>query len=152
MVRSNLRQARIGEVSYTKYGTPVIVKDYITSKKVLIQFQDQYKYEYYIEYAKFKIRQFENPYDKTVLGVGYVGVGKYKPTLKGKITKQYSTWRNMLARCYDVEIHKERETYEKCVVCDEWLNFQNFAEWYDTNYYQCENQYFFYFENSRQIA
>lgn len=140
MVRSDLKQARIGQVSYTKYGTPVIVKDYITNKKVLIQFQDDYKYEYYVEYAKFKTGQFENPYDKTVLGVGCIGVGKYRPTINGKITKQYSAWRNMLVRCYDEEKHKERETYEKCTVCNEWLNFQNFAKWYDENFYQCGDE------------
>ena len=62
---NQLKSNRVGEVSYTKYGTPVIVKDYITNKKVLIQFQDDYKYEYYVEYAKFKTGQFENPYDNS---------------------------------------------------------------------------------------
>ena len=46
----------------------------------------------------------------------------------------------MLVRCYDKEKHKERGTYEECTVCEEWLCFQNFAEWYDLNYYQCGNE------------
>lgn len=27
-------------------------------------------------------------------------------------------------------------TYEECTVCEEWHNFQNFADWFDKNYYE----------------
>jgi hypothetical protein len=33
-------------------------------------------------------------------------------------------------------MHKRLPTYKDCSVCDEWLNFQNFAAWYDKNYYE----------------
>lgn len=51
--------------------------------------------------------------------------GKYRPT------KPYNTWRNMILRCYDIN-HSSFCSYgEKGVtVCDEWHNFQSFAEWY----------------------
>lgn len=43
-------------------------------------------------------------------------------------------WSNMLRRCYCPESHKKHPTYKECTVSDEWLNFQNFAEWYYANY------------------
>ena len=137
---NNYKERRTGEVSYTKYGTPVIIKEYVNSKNVLIQFQDQHKYAYRIEYAKFKRGQFENPYDKTVLGIGYIGVGSYRPTKNGKVTKQYIAWSNLLSRCYSQSKLSSRETYIKCTVCKEWHNFQTFAKWYDENYYSCKNE------------
>lgn len=140
MTNKELQESRIGEVSYTKYGTKAIIKDYINCKKVLIEFQDKNRYQYYVEYKQFKLNQIENPYDKTIFGVGYVGNGRYKPTTKGKITQQYSTWWNMLSRCYDNKRHIEIPTYTNCCVCEEWHNFQIFAKWYDENIYLCGNE------------
>ena len=46
----------------------------------------------------------------------------------------------MLGRCYNEYNLKRRPTYKGCEVCDEWLNFQNFAEWFDNNYYTIDNE------------
>ena len=67
-----------------------------------------------------------NPYQITVHGVGYLGVGKYSP----KERKVYTTWRTMLSRAYDTLYQKVRPSYDGVTVCKEWHNFQNFAEWY----------------------
>ena len=72
------------------------------------------------------------------------GIGKYKPWVNGVITTQYNAWRNMLMRCYDEKNFLKQPTYEDCTVCEEWHNFQNFAKWYDDNYYEVEG-------NSTQI-
>lgn len=42
----------------------------------------------------------------------------------------------MLLRSYDDKYHEKYPTYKDVEVCDEWLNFQNFADW-------CSNQKFF---------
>lgn len=70
----------------------------------------------------------------TVYGVGTIGVGKYKSGTSSKKTRHYSVWMGMMSRCYSEKSHKEKPTYKDCLVCDEWLNFQNFAAWYDENY------------------
>jgi len=53
------------------------------------------------------------------------------------MTKEYVCWQHILERCYD---YKQRERhpayYHICKICDEWLNFQVFAEWYDNNFYE----------------
>ena len=41
----------------------------------------------------------------------------------------YSTWKNMLKRCYDLKYQTTRPTYEGCSVCTEWLTFSTFAMW-----------------------
>ena len=63
--------------------------------------------------------------------MGYIGEGKYKSIISNGSKTQthcYSTWKSMLTRCYDEKYHIKKPTYENCYVCDEWLNFQNFAE------------------------
>lgn len=100
-----------------------------------VQFQDEF---YYIKehqtYSNFKKGEIKNPYDRTVFGVGYVGVGKYKTKENGRFTIYYQQWKNMLLRCY---VKAERHhAYENAKVCEEWLNFQVFAKWYDEHYYK----------------
>ena len=46
----------------------------------------------------------------------------------------------MLRRCYNKKSHKKHPTYVDCKVCEEWLNFQNFAKWYENNYYEVEGE------------
>ena len=75
------------------------------------------------------------PYHKSVYGVGCFGVGEHKAKIDGKVTKEYAAWCNMLKRCYDPVALTKRPTYKDCSVCEEWLNFQVFADWLeDSNY------------------
>ena len=73
---------RVGEVSYTKYGTKAIVVDYKNNKEITIEFQDEHKYRYIVTYMQFKNREIFNPFDKSIYGIGYIGVGKYNKILK----------------------------------------------------------------------
>jgi hypothetical protein len=45
----------------------------------------------------------------------------------------------MLRRCYDTKYHIKYPTYQNCIVCDKWHNFQNFGKWYNENYYEIPN-------------
>lgn len=71
---------------------------------------------------------------KTVFGIGFRGYGEYKISENGKHTKCYKVWHSMMLRCYDENIHKEYNTYTNCIVCNEWHNYQIFAEWFYENY------------------
>lgn len=68
-----------------------------------------------------------------VLGVG---INDYNEKIKinNKHIKSYIVWRDMLKRCYDSKYHKSRPTYIGCTVCEEWLYFSKFKEWYDNNF------------------
>lgn len=81
-------------------------------------------------------------HSRTICGVGFLGDGDYisSTIINGKkvVTKEYMCWHNMIKRCYDKsEMYKH---YHDVTVCDEWHNFQNFARWYNENYYEVENQ------------
>lgn len=70
-----------------------------------------------------------NPMKQTVYGKGYLGVGKYSPSSE---TRVYKLWKNMLERVYCSNVRYARMSYEGVEVCEEWCNFQNFAEWCET--------------------
>lgn len=45
-----------------------------------------------------------------------------------------------MKRCYDDKYKEKRSSYKDCFVCNEWLNYSNFKEWYDKNYYQIDDE------------
>ena len=52
----------------------------------------------------------------------------------GDLLKSYDIWYGMIRRCYDSKSLEYKTTYQDCTVCDEWLFFSNFKEWFDENY------------------
>lgn len=62
--------------------------------------------------------------------IGYIGQGKYNSANR----LPYSIWNDMFKRCYSKKYHSTKPTYIDCSVAEEWLNFQNFAEWFEENY------------------
>ena len=78
---------------------------------------------------------------RLVYGVGIYTKGKYKATESGKNTKAYNAWIGMLMRCHSPNHQSKRPTYIGCSVCDDWLQFQVFAEWYGHNHPKDGNDY-----------
>ena len=70
---------------------------------------------------------------KKVMGVGLFDV-KYTCNANESIKKASKLWRGMLMRCYDNSFLDTHISYKGCSVCDEWLRFSNFKEWFDKNY------------------
>lgn len=127
-------------VSYNKYGTPAIIINYIKYNDIVVEFQDEYKYQYHSSMQTFKNGELKNPYDKRLSGIGYIGVGKYCSKENGKVTDSFQTWQSMIKRCYfEKQLLRDR-VYFDCIVCDEWHNFQNFAKWYEENIYECNGE------------
>lgn len=134
------KEDRTGEESYNNFGTLMRIVEYKDASHIIVEFQDEYKTKVPTQYGNFKKGKVKNPYDKEVYEVGYIGVEKYKVSENGKHTKAYKTWVGMLKRCYDPYYINKEPTYIDCLVCDEWLNFQNFAKWYYKNVYNCNNE------------
>lgn len=78
-----------------------------------------------------RVRDLLHP---SVCGVGFIGVGDFKASVNRVHTKSYSTWKGMIDRCYGEKSLKKRPTYIGCSVHKDWHNFQNFAEWFYSNY------------------
>ena len=76
-----------------------------------------------------------NPMFPTVLRKGYIGLGRYNSKNCGRI---YKLWEGVMRRC----LGNKCVSYKNVTICDEWLNFQNFAAW-------CESQEFFNAKDDR---
>ena len=138
MVRS--KTDRTGEENVNNFGSKMIISRYNNTRDIDVYFPE---YDWTINHvtygAAFKKGKIKCPYEPRVHGKGYLGENKYKASENGKKTKCYKVWQKMLQRCYD-DFKKRRPSYKDCEVCTEWHNFQNFAEWYNDNYYQIEDE------------
>ena len=125
----------VGKTFTSKSYGAFTVLEYHSCSKVLIEFQKT-KYRYYTESGKVRSGSVKDPLYPSVHGAGCFGIGKYKAftTSTKKSTKQYKTWIGMVERCYSVKSHKKHPTYIDCTVCKEWLNYQNFAVWFEEHY------------------
>lgn len=56
------------------------------------------------------------------------------------IEKHGITWSSMINRCYNEKYYKKYTTYIRCYTHDAWHNFQNFAKWFDENYYAVNDE------------
>ena len=131
---------RTGEKGVNNFGSKMVIVEYRTNRDIDIYFPEYNWTTKNREYKEFKNGQIKCPYERRYYGVGYVGEGKYKASENRKHTRTYIIWKNMLRRCYSEKEHKKQPTYIDCKVCEEWHNFQNFARWFNENYYEIEGE------------
>lgn len=129
---------RIGEISANRFGTKMIMIDYIRKDNIIVEFQDEHKYQTKTTYQNFIKGCVNNPYDKVVCGVGYIGEGKYNRLYDRKL---YNTWYAMITRCYDPYLLNDKyPTYRDCIVDERFHCLQDFGKWYEMNYYKIPNE------------
>ena len=121
-------EQRVGEVNYNKSGLRMKIIQYDNTSNIVIRLDNGYTRK--TSYQNFKNGTVKTPYDRNTRG-GYLGEGKYSYTTH---TDAYKCWYSLLDRCFadDKDCTK---WYEDCIVWKEWLNFQNFAKWYEENKY-----------------
>lgn len=139
-----------GQLFKTNEGYTIKVINYINNRTVEIEFIDwdkdmsnkerlmiqapEYRYTKTVEMQEIRRRTIGNRYRKSVLGVGYIGDGKYRSTINAERTKEYAVWRDMIRRCYAPKVHQK--SYLGIKVIQQWHNFQIFANWYTLNNYE----------------
>lgn len=131
---------RTGETGINNFGSKMVITKYRNAMDIDIYFPEYNWTARNTRYDVFKKGNIVCSYERRAYGVGYLGEGKYKVLENGKPTKCYQIWRSMLQRCYDHKYHKKALTYINCEVCEEWLDYQNFAKWYYNNYYEIGSQ------------
>ncbi len=130
-----MKSNRIGEDRKNNFGSRIIIKDYRNSIDIDVYFPE-YDWMYYnATYSNFKHGALQCPYEKRFYNKGYIGEGKY--TTKHESFKH---WYRMLSRCYDNKCQEKEPSYIGSQCYDEWHNFQNFAKWFDDNYYKINNE------------
>jgi hypothetical protein len=134
-----IKTERKGETVINNQGMEMTIINYINNSDIDIQFSDGtiVRHVQYYAFTKGGIRNHNIP---SYLNKGYLGYGKYKARINKIKTEEYIKWGSMLTRCYSEKL-QERRNYIDCKVCEEWLNFQNFAKWYNENkYYIPDNE------------
>lgn len=123
---------KLGEIKTNNFGSIMEIINYRCYTDIDIYFPE-YDWIYkHAAYNAFKNGRVKCPYEPRTYSVGYLGEGIYTASVNNIKSEAYKCWCHMLNRCYQ----SNRESYQDCYVCDEWLNFQNFAEWYYNNYYE----------------
>ena len=128
---------RIGEINYNNKNQRMIIVEYTNCDDIHVQFDDNTIIQSC--YKSFRKGQIKNPNAICVQNIGYIGIGKYNGYEKYQRNINYTTWIDMLERCYNIK-SKKHISYEGCSVDKEWHNFQNFAQWFDENYYIVNNE------------
>lgn len=121
---------RLGEMHFSREGEEAEIIEYINADKCTIKFLEGVTLEN-IQYGHVIRNNFSNPYRISVLGVGFLGAGKFS---RKTHEKTYQSWSGLLTRAYSLMYHEVYPTYVGCSVDPTWYNFQNFANWYEENY------------------
>ena len=132
-MRENMGCYRVGKIFKNNDGFEFKIVEYIEYSNVTVEFIET-------GYRKNTIWQcvergtIKDLWSKTVLGVGQRGT-KYKCELGSLEHRAYRTWLGMIRRCYG-ENNTGYKTYGGAgvMVCDEWLNFDNYCDFFLANY------------------
>ena len=119
----------VGDVYPVKGGT-ITVLEKKSRHEILVKHNDEHGYEMWTRQDAIEKGMVKNPFYRDVQGVGYMGVGEYVASKDYKVTVEYTRWCGMMQRGYSERFKKKQPSYKECTVCDEWSNFQVFAEWY----------------------
>ncbi len=106
------------------FGGYIKIIEYINNQKVIVEFLDDTHYRRSATLRCIKDGSVKNPY--TPIGVGgYLGEGPYSGA-DGFVRYR---WKGILKRAH---LHDciSPNAYEKCSLCPEWYNFENFAAWF----------------------
>ncbi len=133
----NLGAERIGQISYDKYGSAMRVIEYKTANDLTVEFVESGSIVH-TTWRNFQAGVVKDPMAKSVYGMGVYGIGPYS---SHEHPGAYRKWFDMLRRCYDPKWSKRGDAYKDVHVCEEWLNFQNFAAWYYDNIPDLTNDY-----------
>lgn len=120
-----IRNEVVGKEFETNNCGKCFIIDYENSRSVVVMF---YRPQFVVKCRMISLvmGKVDNPFYPKHHNKGYMGVGSY--SIKNR--EAYNCWEGMLRRCYDPKFTKRLKTYETAEVCEEWLNFQNFAEWF----------------------
>jgi hypothetical protein len=127
---------RTNEINVNKQGCKMKIIRYSNVHDIDVEFSDG-TIETHRGYRDFKSGSIINRNIPSVCGVGFIGTGEYDSS---NSHDAYRLWLGILGRCYTENTHKSKSYFGKCTVCDEWKNFQNFAKWYNENWYCVDNE------------
>lgn len=107
-------------------GAFIEVVEYTNAAKILVKFTDNKSEPFYAHISNLRKGKYKNRFHPCSWGVGYEGVGKYSFSTDSFAAR---SWRGIIQRAYSATERNSRPSTKDVTVCEEWHNFQNFAEW-----------------------
>lgn len=137
--KNTIKKDRTGEENYNYQGCLMKIVEYTNTSNMIIEFQDEYRYRVKTNISNFLTGKINNLFFKSYYNVGYLGDYKGKGNICSR--KAFSVWRSMMERCYS-ESSKKYKTYglNGVIVCNNWHCYTNFEDWYDSHYYEIDNE------------
>lgn len=131
----SIKHIKPGYTFNTNSGGVVRVLAVYNYNNIKVQHDDEFGYIHHVNLANLNRGEVKNPYQPSVHGVGYIGVGPHSSKLPNSRshTKSYNIWVALLARTNGIDKGVHYPTYTNSTVCTEWHNFQNFAHWYTSH-------------------
>lgn len=126
----------LGKEFSTNTSGKCVIIGYKNAKNIAVMFYEPFCI---VEcaYQDLKNGEVKNKLCPSFYKKGFIGVGNY--SFKDK--KVFKIWNAMLKRAYCEKHLKTHPSYKDVTVCDEWLNFQNFAKWcYDQKFYDAVDE------------
>ena len=80
---------RTGEENINNFGSKMIIIKYKNTNDINVLFPEYNWIAYGVKYIQFKKGGIKCPYEPRLYYVGYIGEGKYKCTVDGKLTNEY---------------------------------------------------------------
>lgn len=128
----NIKDERLGEENINTFGSKMIIVNYYNYNNIDIYFPEFDWIYYHSSYKEFLNGHVKCPYEPRYHNIGFLGEGIHNIMESENIkSKSFIVWYSMLNRCYSGKF----SAYKDCSVCKEWLNYQNFADWFYENYY-----------------
>lgn len=131
---------RTGEEKTNNFGSLMRITKYRNNNDVEVYFPEYDYTKEHTKYSNFITGKLKCPYERRLFGVGYMGEERHNGLMNKKGTKCYDIWSGMMKRAYDPKYIQNRPTYKDCIVSEEWHNFQNFSDWFQSNYYEIEEE------------
>lgn len=134
---------RLYQRGINKEGDEMLIVEYNGYDDIVVEFQDENACRVHTQYANFVRGSVRNSMKPKHGFHGYIGNGKYKTEGRGENGERlhiqaYESWRKMHLRAENFD--GKHPSYEDVTICKEWWNYQNFAEWFEKNYYEVEGE------------
>lgn len=135
---AKIANERLGETVLQNCNELAFIVEYVNVRDITVQFKStgELVKTTYDNFVRGKVKSHFTP---SVYGIGITGLEPIRNE-DGEILNSYKCWRGMLERCYSTKYQEKRPTYVGCTVCDNWLYYPNFKNWYDKSYYEVENK------------
>lgn len=105
----------------------VKIINYADAHNITVEFLDDTHYQ--TKTRLDKLSQGISTYSPYIAGKygEYIGEGKFG---EGKSAREYSIWMGIIRRSSDQHAGTNGHIYSNTTICPDWLNFQNFAQWF----------------------